>query len=99
MGARQQLDEANVAISTAIVLLNGVKPTLEQFMAEAQRMDSVGPIIDPTLFNSPERRATEAILKPIYKAALDFIQAHEMAVAVAKGALEKVTGVNGAANG
>lgn len=90
MDARQQLDEANVAISTAIMMLNAVKPTLDQFMDEARHMESVGPILDPTLFKSEERRATEAILKPIYKAALDFIRAHELAMAAARGALEKV---------
>lgn len=90
MGARQQLDEANVAISTVAMMLNAVKPTLEQFMDEARHMDNVGHILNPTLFNSSERRAAEAILKPIYKAALDFLRAHEIAIAAAKGALEKV---------
>lgn len=72
--ARRQMDEANATISTAVSMLRAVKPTL----------------LDPTLFNSAERRATAVFLTPIYRAALDFIQAYDTAVASATAALEKV---------
>ena len=49
-------------------------------------MDSVGPILDPTLWNSSERRVTEALLTPVYRAASDLIETYDGS----KAALEKV---------
>jgi hypothetical protein len=87
---REKLDEANVAIAMAVQILTAVRPTLEEFMVEAERMDSFGPLLAPSLFRSPERVAVQAILKPIYRAALDFVRAHEITRAAAADALSKV---------
>lgn len=88
--AREQLVAANAAITTAVMLLSAERGTFEQFMREARDMDNFGHITDPTLFISSERRATEAILKPLYQAALDFIAAYDRQIAAARGALDKV---------
>ncbi|MDK1386329.1 hypothetical protein QN224_13015 [Sinorhizobium sp. 8-89] len=88
--ARAQLEEANAAITTAALLLGTSRETFEQFMRESERMDSVGAILDPTLFMSSERRATEALLKPLYRAALDFLNTHDRAIGEARAALNKV---------
>ncbi|TIN76727.1 hypothetical protein [Mesorhizobium sp.] len=92
MDARQQLEETNAAITTAALLLGAVKPTLEQFMRESRDMDNFGHITDPTLWMKPERRATEALLKPLYQAALDFLRTHDKQIAEAKATLEKARG-------
>lgn len=88
--ARRQLEEATAAISTAAMVLAGVEETLARFMDEKRRMDSIGPILHPTLFNSEERRATEAMLAPLFKAGLDFVQLYKAQLAHAAGALAKV---------
>lgn len=90
--AKAALDGALMSIGAAREMIRAVEPTLAQFMVEAQRMESVGPILDPTLFNSSERRATEAMLKPFFEMALAFVQRHDQQMAIVKAALEKVQG-------
>jgi len=53
-------------------------------------MENFGHIVDPTLFRSSERQAVETLMKPLYQAALDFLDAHDRQVAAARKALEKV---------
>lgn len=89
MDARQQLEETNATIATAALLLGAVKPTLDQFMRESRDMDNFGHITDPTLWMKPERRATEALLRPLYQAALDFLRVYDRQIADTKAALEK----------
>lgn len=88
--ARAKLDELNVAIATAALLIEAEEDTLTRFFEEAESMASVGPILDPTLFNSSERRATEAILTPIYRTARDFLAAYRLQTKAARAALDKV---------
>jgi hypothetical protein len=88
--AKRALDELNSAIGTAAVVIRMHKETLDRYFAEQSTFDTIAPIFDPTLWNSSERRATEAILTPIYRAALDFITAHDTATARAEDALAKV---------
>ena len=88
--ARRRLDALNSTIHTAVLLIAAERETLEQFFAEARDMDNVGHILDPTLFNSSERRATQAILTPIYTAALDLVRAYEGQVEAAAAAVAKV---------
>lgn len=90
--ARAKLDALNTAIHTAVLLVAGERETLERFFAESLSMDIVGPILDPTLFNSGERRATQAILTPIYRAALDLVRAYEGQISAAAAAVAKVKG-------
>lgn len=89
---RQQLEEATAVLATCRHLLDGIRPTLETFMEESRHMDNIGHILDPTLFNSPERRAAEALLKPIFKSGLDFLRTYDAQTSAGKAALEKVQG-------
>lgn len=88
--AEANLSEMTMAIGIAVQALKSQEPMLRRYLDEAESMDSFGPIFDPTLFNSSERRATDAIMRPIVKASLDYLRAHEMATAAAKAALEKL---------
>ncbi len=88
--ARQKLEEANAAITTAALLLDQARPTFEQFMKESRAMENIGFIVDPTLAKNSERAATEALLKPLYRAALDFLRVHDTQIAAARAALQKV---------
>lgn len=89
--ASQQLAEANAAISTAALILGTQREVFEQFMRESRDMDNIGHIVDPTLWNKPERRAVDALLKPLYQAALDFLKSHDRQITATKTALAKVT--------
>lgn len=93
--ARERLDNLNAAIGIAVELIKGQQETLEMFLAEAQKMDSVGSILDPTLFKSEERRASEAILLPIYRSARDLVTTYDIQTSAARAALEKVQDVDG----
>lgn len=88
--AKEALDGALMSIGAARELIRSVEPTLTRFMVEAQRMESVDPILNPTLFNSSERRATEAMVKPFFEMAMVFVQRHDQQMAIVKAALEKV---------
>ena len=91
MSAREKLEEANAAISMAAMMLASVAPTLEQFMSDSRDRDNVGTFLKPSLFMDPERRATEALMMPLYEAALSFTQTYKTQLAAAAvGALEKV---------
>ena len=74
------------------MLLKPFEPRVLQFHRESRDMDSVGPILNPTLFMNPERRAAEAVLKPIYDEALRFIQIYEAQRDRSAAALGKVSG-------
>jgi hypothetical protein len=87
--ARDRLNELNAAIGLAAELIRANADVLDQFFAEKASMDSVGPILDPTLFNSSERRAIEAVLEPVYEAARDFVRAYDVQIAAARAALAK----------
>lgn len=88
--AREQLAEACMAISHATDLVRPYLPLLEQFRDEAQIMNSIGPIIDPTAFMNPERRATEAFLKPIFEAAERFVHTVDIQKTRAQAALDQL---------
>lgn len=85
-------EEANATICTAAMLFAGIEPTLERFMQESRNMESIGALIHPTLWKDPERAATEALLKPLYQAALDFSRLYKTQLAQAADAMEKVRG-------
>lgn len=88
--AKAALDEALRSIGAAREIIRVVEPTLRRFMEESRRMDSVGPILNPTMFNSSERRATEAMVKPFFAMALTFVDQHQRQMETVKAALEKV---------
>ena len=88
--ARQALHAANMAIAAAVQLIRAERDALERFFEEKAKMDSVGPILDPTLFNSSERRAVEALLSPTYRAALDLVATYDRQLDAGRDALTKV---------
>lgn len=89
--AKEQLNSAAATIGVAAEIIRVNKPLIERYLAEAERMDSVGPILDPTLFNSSERRAVDAIMRPLFKASRDFLNTYDATVGAATQALAKVT--------
>lgn len=90
--ARERLELANAAIAAAAAVLEPHRALFDEFMRESEMMESVGPIIDPTLYKSSERVATEAVLEPIYQGAIDFLNTYQRQVARLREALEKVNG-------
>lgn len=86
----QRLHSLAATLSTAALLIKAEAETIELYLNEADRMNSVGAILDPTLFMSSERRAADAIMSPIVRAARDYLRAYEMATAAGRSALEKV---------
>lgn len=88
--AKERLERAAHAIHTAVMLVKMEQETIEAFLKECRDMQNFGHIVDPTLFNKSQRRAVEALLKPTFEAALDFMHKHETHTAAAKAALAKV---------
>ncbi|MGE0426229.1 MAG: hypothetical protein AB7O88_28475 [Reyranellaceae bacterium] len=88
--AAEHLAAANTAIATAVMLIRCEIDTINRFFEEKEHMASIGPIIDPTLFNSSERRAMEALLSPVYEAARDLVGAYDRQNALARDTLAKV---------
>lgn len=89
---KERLAAANAAISAAGMLIAAELATVEAFLAECERMESIGPILVPSLFMSAERRATEALLQPLYLAARDFHRVYAAQLQAAAAALEAVDG-------
>lgn len=87
---KEKLIAAGQAISTAVMILRMELPTIEAFLKESRLMEGVGPIIDPTLFNKSERRAAEAVVLPLFNAAVDFVRVYDSQIARSKEALAKV---------
>lgn len=77
--ARAKLEAANVALCLAALTIKDHQPLLEAFFEEKRLMESAGSIIDPTLWRNQKRQEAEALLSPVYRAALDFLAAHEAA--------------------
>ncbi len=87
---KQRLHSASQAIATASLLLRSELSTMEAFLEECRKMESFGPIVDPTLYRDPERRAVSALMEPLFKAAVTFVNAYDEQLAKAKDALQKV---------
>ncbi len=88
--ARSRLMAASNAIGGAVVLIRLELPTIEAFIKECSDMDSFGPIVDPTLYRDPERRACAALLLPAFKSAVQFLRAYDLLKEAAAATLEKV---------
>jgi hypothetical protein len=87
---RQELAEAAQAISMAGHILRPHLPLIERYRKERDLVDSVGPIINPSLYKSSERQATDAIMAPIFQAAAAFVAILDDQTRRAREALEKV---------
>lgn len=88
---RRLLLDAVSAIGFMAEMLRAHEPLIQRYLAEAERMDNIGPILDPTLFKSPERRSVDAMMRPLFKASRDFLIAYDSTLAVTTEALAKVT--------
>ncbi|WP_127076176.1 hypothetical protein [Rhodomicrobium lacus] len=88
--AREALIELGHAIGVAVMILRPHKELIEQFKKERRDMDAFGCFVDPTLWLNQERRATEAVMAPLYDAALKLIETHDQQMDAAKTALAKV---------
>jgi hypothetical protein len=77
--AHNRLVALNHAIKTAVQLIGIEREILDRFFAEARDFDTLGPILDPTLWMNLERRQVEAMLKPVYSATRDLLNAYDRA--------------------
>lgn len=88
--ASEQLGRAAHAVSTAVMLLQMEMPTIQAFLKESRDMDNFGHSVNPTLWKKPERRAADAIVRPMFEAAVRFVAVHNEHLAKAQDALAKV---------
>lgn len=88
--AKDSLMAAARAVSTAIAILKMEMPTIDAFLKESRDMDNFGHVVDPTLWMSSERRAADAVVKPLFEAAVAFVKAYDAQVARSSAALKKV---------
>jgi hypothetical protein len=70
---RAELETALAAIGVAAELLAPHRDLFDRYARERRDMDNFGHIVDPTLFKSSERRATDAIVGPCFAIARDFL--------------------------
>lgn len=63
-----ELRGALTKIGLCASLLNEHDDLFKRFIDESDHMDSVGPILDPTLWMNPERQKTDAALRPLIQA-------------------------------
>lgn len=77
--AAAELRALNATISTACLILGPHRPLLLRWQEEQRHFDSIGPILDPTLWNSAERRRAAEILGPVYDQTRLFLDAVETA--------------------
>lgn len=88
--AYDTLHTAAHAVSTAVMVLKMEQPTFEAFLKEARDMENFGHVVNPTLYMNPERKGANAVVQPLFEAALKFIAEYELHIARSKRALEKV---------
>ncbi|WP_449255158.1 hypothetical protein [Bosea sp. (in: a-proteobacteria)] len=89
--AREQLLRLGQDISLAVMVLRPHAELIHRYQQERRDMESIGHIINPTLYRSSERQATDAVMAPIYDEALRFIETYDRQCAAAQDALAKVT--------
>jgi len=88
---KQELSDAVGAAQVAANLLRGSLPLMQEFLIESRRMETVGPVLAPSLYMDSERRATEAVVKPVFEAAVRYVADFDNAVERARLALEAVS--------
>ena len=69
----EKLVALNTATDKAALLMRPHAATIAQFEEERRHFESVGPFLDPTLWNSAERRRVSELLAPVYAAAGAFL--------------------------
>jgi hypothetical protein len=88
---REKIEAAGTAVSTAIQVLKMEQPTFEAFLRECRDMENFGHIVDPTLYKDPERKAVNALMQPLFAAAIIFVAEYERHIAKANAALKKAS--------
>lgn len=76
------------ALTVAAMVIEQHRETMEQYLAEAQQMDSFGALLDPTLFKSRERQETGEIMTPVVQAGLIFLNVQRQQGDKARSILE-----------
>jgi len=91
---KAELNAMTAAISTAVLVMRPYLPLMHEYKRERQKMESIGPIVAPSLFMSAERQAVDAVIWPMIDAATRFIAEYETQVERSADALAKL-GRNG----
>jgi hypothetical protein len=87
---RRRIEAASAAIQTAAHCIRSERETIRAFLKESRDMDNFGHVVDPTLWNNPERRAVDAVLRPIFEEAERFLNAFDVQMEKATAALRHV---------
>ena len=90
--AKAELNAAAAAVATAVMVLQPHLGLFDRFEAERRRMENFGSVLNPSLFNSSERRAVEALLAPMFLASADLVRNYRAQVKRSAEALAKVRG-------
>lgn len=89
--ARLALQEVIAAVSLAVNVIRPHADFIRLYQAEARDMESVGPLLAPSLYMSSERRAADAVIGPLLGQALSLVKTYDQQVSAANVALKKVT--------
>ena len=89
--AKAELNAAAAAVATAVMVLQPHLGLFDRFEAECRRMENFGAVLNPSLFNSSERRAIEA-LGSMFLASADLVRNYQAQVKRSAEALAKVRG-------
>lgn len=89
--ARARLMEAAAAINVAVQILRPHVALFADYEREERVMESIGPILDPTLYRKGERRAVASLMGPLFKHADRFVALFDEQAANGKAALEKIS--------
>lgn len=74
---RVALRAASHAIGAAVALLRPHVVLFDAFKREQEYMESIGCIIDPTLYKSRERREVADMMAPLYAASTRLVETFE----------------------
>lgn len=88
--AKQKLIAASQSVNTAVIILRRELPIMEAFLKEARDMESIGSIINPTLYRDSERRATSALIEPLFASAVALVRVFDAHLEQATAALAAV---------
>ena len=64
-----EVGRMNQVLGTAIALIKSEMQTIDYFLSECQRMDNVGSILTPSVYNDPVRKKNQETMQPILEAA------------------------------
>jgi hypothetical protein len=88
--AKAELNGMAAAIQTAAHVLRPYAPLMHEYERERQKMESIGPIVAPSLFMNAERQEVDAILSSMIRAAMSFLAEYEKQIEASKITLAKV---------